>query len=152
MRGNINLQATSHLATRGLKVVALGLAAIFAALFAVPLSVISPGGQDAPLVSFFLTGIREQLLPAGWRLITVSPYEHLQVYVAASLVMALLLGSPLIAFEIFNRIVPRDAHRRRTTICSLIALSSVAFGAGALLGYYFLATYLLAAGIPFPVP
>ena len=62
--------------------------------------------------------------------------------------LALMLGSPLIEFWIFDRVVPSGVSRRRLTTFSLTMLSSAAFLAGALFGYYFLARYVLAMSVP----
>jgi hypothetical protein len=83
-----------------LRILVPGLAAILVAVLATPLRIFSIAGFDgySSLVALFLQGIKQELLPPGWKFIVVSPNEYLQVYIAGSLILLLMLGSPLIAF------------------------------------------------------
>ena len=134
-----------------LKIFAPVLAAIFLAVVAIPSSIVSASTFDgySSIVVLFLQGIKQGLLPPGWRLIVAPPLnEFLQIYIAASLLLTLLLGSPMISFAIFNRIVPQSSNRRRLTVCSWAVFASALLAAGALSGYYVFAKFFLASITP----
>jgi hypothetical protein len=61
----------------------------------------------------------------------------------ASLVLTLIIGYPLIAFVLFERIVPSGAEHRRRLVYTLTSFTSATFFAGVLFGIFFLAKVFL---------
>jgi Sec-independent protein secretion pathway component TatC len=139
--------------TQGLKVLTPSLFAILLAVLALPSRLISSSSFDgySSVAALFLQDIKQGLLPPHWLMIAYQPNEYLEVYVVGSVLLALMLGSPLIEFWILDRIVPAEASRKRLTVFSLTMLSSAAFLTGALFGYYFLAKFVLAISFQFGV-
>lgn len=111
-----------------------------------PVAALAPRGSYVPLISLFIDGIRDGLLPANWILIAISPNEPLEVDVVASLVLALLLSSPVIAYQVMKIIASVRATQR--VLYSLTAVASLLLASGALFAYIFF-PYVLAATTPF---
>jgi Sec-independent protein secretion pathway component TatC len=124
------------------KVVLVVLVALLVAFMAIPSGLtisIGPGGTYRPLVSVFVAEINQQLLPAGWTLISSGGItEPLEVYFAASLILALLFASPLVAFQVVRFLGPALARQRSTTY-TLVVIASALLATGALFGYFVLA-------------
>ena len=127
-------------------------AAVFAALLAVPNPFAS--GGFSPLVSLFVAGMRAAVLPRGWLLIYSSPSGEAEVYVAASLMLALLVSSPIISYRIM-RSIAGAVEVRKATLYSLVTSATILLVAGALVGAFFFAGYFLVypfADTPHPEP
>lgn len=107
-----------------------------------PNMVFSNGGY-APLVSLFLGEIKNSILPQHWELIFVSSNEPLEVYAAASLVLALLISSPMVSYQVMKFIVSVRGTRR--TVYWLTAAASILLVSGTLFGYLFFSSYIFAA-------
>lgn len=134
-----------------LKVIVPGLLTVLVAVLAIPSRVITASSYDghSSLAAFFLQAVRQAVLPPGWRLIAVSPSEPLYVYLVASLFMSLLFGSPIIAFSVFELIIPRDVRGKQKKAAALTAIASVSLVCGAVLyGCYFVAPYFLVVSTP----
>ncbi len=97
----------------------------------------------APLVSLFLEGIKNGILPQHWELIDVSSSEPLEVYAVASVVLSLLISSPVISYQVMKFIVSVRGTRRPVYL--LAAAASALLASGTLLGYLFFTRYTLAA-------
>ncbi|MDG6920449.1 MAG: hypothetical protein JRN59_02870 [Nitrososphaerota archaeon] len=138
-----------------LKVLAPGLLVILLAVLAIPSRIIAAssfGGYNS-LVALFLHDLRQGILPSNAIFLAQSNSDF-QVYVTASLFLALLFGSPLIAFSVFERMLPEETTHRTFKVAALTALSSVSLAIGVLFGYYFTAsdlTALLTVGSPGPI-
>jgi Sec-independent protein secretion pathway component TatC len=111
-----------------------------------PVAALAPNGSYVPLVSFLLNGIRDGILPVGWHAFYLSSSEPPEVDAMASVVLALLLSSPMIAYQAMKSIVSVRGTRRM--LYSLTALASMLLASGALFGYLFLAKFLLLASTP----
>ncbi len=117
-----------------------GLFVAFMILFEFPASALSfsrAGAGYVPLVSFLLSGIREEALPSGFRIANTYANENLEIYLFSSGIMALMLISPLISYSIFGRlIVPGDTGHRKTKTFLLTMIASAIFAVGAIFTYF----------------
>lgn len=125
---------------RGFRAPFLGFSAILLSLLAAPSPVVAFGqsGSYVPLVSLFLEGIKDGALPPGWHFVVYGSGEPLEIYVVASIVLALLLSSPLISYQVMKVIV----SVRRTRYL-LTASASLLFASGAVFGLIFFVGYVL---------
>ncbi len=144
------MQAPLPVAAHRLRLVLASLSALFILLLVVPVnlnSVLSVGASERPLASLFMTWVNSHLLPPGWTLFSVGPSWGFGgpalLYVEASLALTLIIGYPLIAFVLFERIVPRGAGRYRRTVYTLTALSSTAFFVGVLFALFFVIKFYI---------
>ncbi|MGA2663407.1 MAG: twin-arginine translocase subunit TatC [Nitrososphaerales archaeon] len=133
----------------------LAFSAVIVALLALPnpVAMLSSGGAYSPLVSLFVSGVYRVVLPPGWVIIVDGSQEPLEIYVAASVTLALLLASPLISYQLMKAIVPPTAatsSRRSRTLYSLVGCASALLAAGALFGTFFLAQdYVVSLNLPY---
>jgi Sec-independent protein secretion pathway component TatC len=119
------------------------LRAPFLSLFAIlsllaapnPVAALAPGGGYVPVVSLFLDGIRNGILPTRWRIIAFGPNEQVEIYAVASVALALLLSSPIIAYQLMKVIASVRGTRRM--LYPLTAAASLLLASGALFGYVF---------------
>ena len=115
-------------AARRAKVALSGLSALFLVLFVVPVnlqSVLFGGASDVPLVSLFVTYVRNQLLPPGWLLIEGGGLgQPTLIYAEASLALTIIIGYPLIASALFERVVPPGVEHRRRMVYALTSFAS----------------------------
>ena len=128
----------------------LAFSAILAALLLIPdpVLMLTSGGSHSPFVSLFVTGITSEVLPPGWTLYHWGPgAADFEIYVTASVMLALLISSPIISYQIMKFIAPALAVRKRT-LYSLVACATVLLATGALFGVFFYAKGLI---IPFNV-
>jgi Sec-independent protein secretion pathway component TatC len=137
---------------RMLRVPFVAFSGILLALLVIPTSVVRlTSGSYSPMVLFFIAAVGRPVLPAGWTLIEPGglnePYE---IYLVASIVLALLVSSPIFSCQIMKSIAPALAMRKRT-LYSLVTLASLLLAAGALFGALFLADYYLYGLDPFLV-
>ncbi len=143
------LPATAH----RVKVALTSLSAPFLVLFLVPVnlqSVLFGGASDVPLASLFTTWVWSQLLPPGWVLTSPGGLgEPAVIFAEASLALTLIIGYPLIAFLLFERIVRYGGGRRRRTVYTLTSLASAAFFVGVLFGAFFMAKFYIASLPPY---
>jgi Sec-independent protein secretion pathway component TatC len=137
---------------RALRMPLLSFLLIFVALLAIPDSVaaLTSGAPYVPLVSLFVAGIKVNTLPAGWVVINETLNEPLEIYVAASATLALLLSSPVTSYFVMKHIAPALATQRRT-LYSLVVASSALLAVGVMLGIFFLIQYYIATLSPFYV-
>ena len=143
-------------AARRVKVVLSSLSALFLVLFLVPVnlqSVLFGGASARPLVSLFMTWVSSQVLPPGWVLFSQRPLgglnEPVLLYAEASLALTLIIGYPLIAFVLFERIVRSGGVRRRRMVYALTSLASAAFFAGVLFGVFFMIKFYILSLPPY---
>ncbi len=93
-----------------------------------PVAAFPQSGGYTPLVSLFLDGIKNGILPPSWHLIVVSSSEPLEVYAAASVVLALLISSPVISYQVMNFIVSVRGTRRAVYLLTAAASTLLASG------------------------
>ncbi len=150
------MQAPLPVAAHRVKVVLASLSALFLVLFAFPVNLRSflfGGASDVPLASVFMSWVREQILPPGWVLISSGgstgiteqgglPQPTLLV-AEASLALTLIIGYPLIAFVLFERIVPPGVERYRRMVYALTLLASATFFAGVLFAFFFIIKFYI---------
>jgi Sec-independent protein secretion pathway component TatC len=143
---------------RKLTIVVTSLIGLFVALLAIPSSLISANtsgsysalGSYSPLVSIFLNEMKSQLLPPGWTLIIISPGDQLETYVIGAAALTALIGSPLLGFLIFDRIIPKEVDGRRRRIWGFTMLATALIVPGFFYGSY-LVPFWLSLATPFYV-
>jgi hypothetical protein len=153
------MRAPHPVAARRVKVVLCSLSALFLVLFAFPANLQSflfGGASDVPLASLFMTWLRNQVLPPGWILNMGNGISELggqlQPVVLlgeASLVLTLIIGYPLIAFVLFERIVRSGGGRPRRMVYALTSLASAAFFGGVLFGVFFMIKFYIESLPPY---
>jgi len=74
-----------------------------------------------------------------------------EIYVAASVVLALLTSSPIISYQVMKSIAPALATRRRM-LYSLVGCAIMLLAAGVLFGNFLLVHYYLPSSLPFSDP
>jgi Sec-independent protein secretion pathway component TatC len=124
---------------------------ILLVLLAIPDRVMMPAsdGSYTPLVLLFIEAIKRPILPAGWTIVEPGGLsEPLEIYVVASITLALLVSSPIFSYQILSSIAPALAIRKRA-LSSLVALASVLLAAGALFGAFFLTPFYIHSTTPF---
>jgi hypothetical protein len=153
---NLPMDARLPAAARSVKVVLSSLSALFLVLFLVPVnlqSVLFGGASARPLVSLFMTWVSSQVLPPGWILFSQRPLgglnEPVLLYAEASLALTLIIGYPLIAFVLFERIVRSVGGRRRRMVYALTSLASAAFFGGVLFGVFFMIKFYILSLPPY---
>ena len=127
----------------------VGLLAIFLLAPANPAKAITFTGTYEPFVAFFLARVKLDLLPAGWTLIAGPLTAPLEVYLVASLVLALVFNSPIFAYEAMKFITPALTEREKGLLYPFVISSTALFTVGVLFGYFLLAKFLFIAIQPF---
>lgn len=102
-----------------------------------------------PIITFFISRVKLNLLPPGWHFIVVSINEPLEIYIVASILFAVIFNSPLFAYEIIQFISPGLNDREKRLVYPFVLSIGGLFAVGSLFGYFFLAKFLLAALAPF---
>jgi Sec-independent protein secretion pathway component TatC/DNA-binding transcriptional ArsR family regulator len=121
--------------------------AIFAALLVVftvipanPAAALA-GGPYLPFVGLFVANANAALLPSGWFLISSGGLDDpLEIYLAASITLALLIASPVIGYQFMKFLGPGLSVQKRMTFL-LVALASILLAMGALFGYFVVASF-----------
>ena len=102
-----------------------------------------------PIIAFFISRVKLDLLPAGWKFIVVSINEPLEIYIIASLLFATIFNSPIFAYEVIKFVSPGLNEREKRLIYPFVGSVGGLFTFGALFGYFFLARFLLISLTPF---
>lgn len=102
-----------------------------------------------PIITFFISRVKLDLLPPGWKFIVVSINEPLEIYIVASILFAVIFNAPLFAYEIVKFISPGLNEREKKLVYPFVFSVGGLFAAGSLFGYVFLAKFLLLALGPF---
>ncbi len=126
-----------------------GLLAILMLAPAEPAKAITFTGTYVPFVAFFLARVKLDLLPAGWSLFANNVSEPLEVYLAASVVLAAVFNSPIFAYETMKFITPALTEREKGLLYPFVVSASALFTVGILFGYFLLAKFLFIALAPF---
>jgi Sec-independent protein secretion pathway component TatC len=130
----------------------LAFSATLAVLLLIPTPWVSLADSHPALVSLFVNGVASELPPAGWTLYSgglMSPF--FEIYVTASVMLALLISSPVISYQMMRSIAPALATRRRT-LYSLVGCATGLLAAGALFGNFLLVHYYLPSSLPLTLP
>jgi sec-independent protein translocase protein TatC len=137
---------------RRAKVVFLSLVTLFLVFVAVPTDLrkfFDTQGNYVSLISFFLARIRQDILPDNWILIANKLNEPLEVFLIASLVLALTFNMPIFAYEVFKYVDPALKPEEKRMVYPFVISSSTFFALGSLFGYFFIARFLIIALSPF---
>lgn len=139
---------------RRLRVVAFSFLLLFIVLvlFPVnPLSSIQNPGQylnltflNGTVTAAFLHRVVGDLLPQGWHIISGTGIgEPMEIYIMASLLLAVALDIPVIAYESYRFIGPALTENEKGLVYPFVSSASVLFVVGILFGYFVIAKYLL---------
>ena len=102
-----------------------------------------------PIIGFFISRVKIDLLPPGWKFVVFSINEPFEIIIVASLLFAVIFNSPIFAYEIIKFISPGLNEREKRLIYPFVFSITGLFAFGALFGYFFLAHFLLLALTPF---
>jgi sec-independent protein translocase protein TatC len=102
-----------------------------------------------PLVAVVLRKIKEQVLPAEFRLIGLEVGTPIELYVVASFLMGLAITAPVFAYEVFKFIDPALYPDERRMIYPFLASFLSLFISGCLFAYELLIPVLMRAMLPF---
>jgi sec-independent protein translocase protein TatC len=109
-----------------------------------PASYLNGSFLDHTLISVILHRIVQDLVPKNWTLIAASGLgEPLEIYFVASLIFALALAIPVVAYETYKFIDPALKENERGLVYPFVASSSTLFVIGMIFGYFFLARILI---------
>jgi sec-independent protein translocase protein TatC len=135
------------------KIVFISFVALLVVFLIVPVAPFSPSSYNysgfTPVIAFFISRMKLDLLPPHWELIAIHLNEPLEIYIVASVLLALIFNSPIFAYEVVRFIGPALNERERKIIYPFVGATSGLFAFGALFGYIFLAKFLLVALAPF---
>jgi Sec-independent protein secretion pathway component TatC len=131
----------------------LAFSATLAVLLLIPDPSLTLAGSHPALVSLFVMGVMREVLPAGWTLYSMGPATpFFEIYMVASVMLALLISSPVASYQMMKFMAPALAVRKRT-LYSLVACAAVLLAAGALFGVFYakgLVVPFNVVGGPFP--
>ncbi len=100
----------------------------------------------------FLQGVISYILPGGWTLIAATGIgEGMEIYFVAALLLSLVLGMPVIAYETYKFIDPALKENERKLVYPFVLATSILFAVGALFGFFVLCKFLVLALAPFLV-
>jgi sec-independent protein translocase protein TatC len=102
-----------------------------------------------PVIAFFISRVKLDLLPPNWQFIVVSINEPLEIYIVASVLFAFIFNSPIFAYEVIKFISPGLNEKEKRLIYPFVGSTAGLFTFGSFFGYFFLAKFLLAALTPF---
>ena len=100
-------------------------------------------------VTIFLGAIRGYVLPPNWQLIGFHVNEPLEVLLVASIVLALAIDMPVIAYETYKFIDPALKEKERRAVYPVVISATCLFIVGVLFGYLILARFIFFALQPF---
>ena len=102
------------------------------------------------VVAWFLQNIVSYILPSNWVLIAANGIgEGMEVYFVAAMLLALVIDTPVIAYETYRFVDPGLKEEERNLIYPFIGATSALFAAGILFGFFVLAKFLVIALSPF---
>jgi sec-independent protein translocase protein TatC len=102
------------------------------------------------LIAAFISKVKADLVPAGWQLIAANGIgEPMEIYFVASLLIAVTIDMPVIAYETYRFIDPALNEGERKMIYPFVISATALFAVGILFGYLVLAKFLVAALAPF---
>jgi sec-independent protein translocase protein TatC len=98
----------------------------------------------------FLQGVVSYVLPSGWTLIAATGIgEGMEIYFVAALLLTLVLGMPVIAYETYRFIGPALKPNERKLVYPFVVSTSALLVVGSLFGFFILAKFLIIALSPF---
>ena len=143
-----------------LKVIAATFLIIFIAVILAPVnpmsSIVNPYQYlnltflQGTVIAAFLGGIKVDLLPASWRLIAATGVgEAMEIYIVASLLLAVVLDMPVITYEVYKFIDPALSKNEKGLVYPFVSSASALFLVGVVFGYFVIAKYLFVFLGPF---
>ncbi len=128
-------------------IIALLVSTIFFMLFpANPLDLINPSsfltGFYRPMISVMLETVKNYVAPTELQIISLQIGDPLEVYVFASILLGLVVSSPVIGYELFQFVNPALLENERKAVYPFVLGFTLFFAAGAAFGYLFLAPFM----------
>ena len=102
----------------------LAFSATLVGLLLIPNPWLTLAGSHPALVYLFVAGVARQVLPAGWTLYSGSTTPFFEIYMVASVMLALLISSPVASYQIVKFIAPALVVRKRT-LYSVVACATM---------------------------
>ena len=92
--------------------------------------------QYLTITTFIINKLRSDFLPSGTELIPVSWTSSIEVYFYVSLILGIVLSSPVIAYEVYKFITPALYRSERKQVMYFVIAFVALFGFGFFMGYY----------------
>lgn len=102
-----------------------------------------------PLIGLVLQQVVKDVLPPGVQLIAGEFTAPLEIYLLGSVLLGVVVSTPVIAFEIYRYIDPALYPEERKAVYPFVISFTVLFVIGAAFGYKILAPFMVWAMIPF---
>jgi len=102
-----------------------------------------------PIIALVLQQVVKDALPAGIQLIAGQVTAPLAIYFVASVMMGVVVSSPVIAYEAYEYISPALYEHEQRVVYPFVASFTILFIIGAAFGYKILTPFILWAMIPF---
>ena len=99
-------------------------------------------GMYTPEVTVLLNWIKNYVAPQGMQIISLEIGAPIEVYFIASLVLALIVSSPVIAYEIFKFVDPALYPNERKSLYPFVAGFTILFLGGAAFGLLILSPFI----------
>jgi sec-independent protein translocase protein TatC len=137
-----------------LKVILLSLFVIVLVVFLLPLKpsqllTLSGTIYYTTPVSVFLNAVVHGTLPKGWALIPFTVGAPLEILLLASLILAVAIDMPVIAYEVYRFVDPALKKEERSLLYPVTTSATALFVVGILFGYFILARFIFVAMAPF---
>jgi sec-independent protein translocase protein TatC len=102
------------------------------------------------LIAAFIHQVHDYILPSGWSLIAAKGIgESMEIYFVASIILALVLIMPIIAYETYKFVDPALKEQERKFVYPFVLSTSTLFAVGTLFGYFILSKFLVLFLAPF---
>lgn len=102
------------------------------------------------VVAAFLQRVVADILPSGWKLIAATGVgEAMEIYFVASMLLAIVLALPIIAYETYKFIDPALTEEERGLLYPFVVSTSALFAVGITFGYVIISKFLVIALSPF---
>jgi len=102
-----------------------------------------------PLVGALLRRIKDDVLPQGVTLAGFSLTTPMELYLWAAFIFALIICTPVIAYEVFKFVSPALYSHEKKFIYPFIGSITLLFAVGALFSYFILTPFMIKALLPF---
>lgn len=102
-----------------------------------------------PIIALVLQQVVKDVLPPGVQLIAGEFTAPLEIYLLGSVLLGVVVSTPVIAFEIYRYIDPALYPEERKAVYPFVTSFTILFVIGAAFGYKILAPFMVWAMIPF---
>jgi len=141
-----------HELSRRLRVVFYFLIASTIVIMALPADLnffSTPLSFYTPLISLVLKRITHDIMPPQFSLVGYTVGAPIELYVISSLILAVTVSIPVIAYEIYQFVNPALHEQEKRAVGTFVLSFSALFVIGAAFGYFIIAPFTLWAMVPF---